>query len=122
MQVVYGRLPMMVTANCVRKTNGGCIAGKKGESKPLILTDRYGKEFPVAVNCRQCYNTIYNSLPLSLHKLAEKRKGKYRLDFTIEDEKETERIITFFCRCYKQDGGEPPYEEYTTGHSKRGAD
>ena len=35
-------------------------------------------EFPVAVNCRQCYNTIYNSLPLSLHKLAEKRKGKYR--------------------------------------------
>ncbi len=122
MQVVYGRLPMMVTSNCVRKTDGGCIAGKKGETKPLILTDRYGKEFPVAVNCRQCYNTIYNSLPLSLHKLAEKRKGKYRLDFTIEDEKETERIITFFCRCYRQDGGEPPYEEYTTGHSKRGAD
>lgn len=122
MQVVYGRLPMMVTANCVRKTVGDCVLGKKGETKPLILTDRYGKEFPVAVNCRQCYNTIYNSVPLSLHRLVEKRKGKYRLDFTIEDEKETERVMAFFCHTYKKGGGEPPYKEYTTGHSKRGAD
>jgi len=118
MQVVYGRLPMMVSANCIRRTSGGCRTGQ--EEQPLSLVDRYGKEFPVAVNCRHCYNIIYNSVPLSLHRLVGKESGKYRLDFTIEDEKETRRIIEYFCRCTMQVKEEPPYKEYTTGHSKRG--
>lgn len=124
MQVVYGRLPMMVTANCIRKTSVGCSKGSSAQTskQQLSLVDRYGKEFPVALNCRHCYNIIYNSVPLSLHRLVEKENGKYRLDFTIEDEKETKRIIEYFCRCYMQVGEEPPYPEYTTGHSKRGVD
>ena len=122
MKVVYGRLPMMVSANCIRRTSGGCSMGKnvKESEQPLFLEDRYGKEFPVAVNCRHCYNIIYNSVPLSLHRLVEKESGKYRLDFTIEDEKETRRIIEYFCRLSMQVREEPPYKEYTTGHSKRG--
>lgn len=124
MQVVYGRLPMMVTANCIRKTSGGCSKGSSAQTskQQLSLVDRYGKEFPVALNCRHCYNIIYNSVPLSLHRLVEKENGKYRLDFTVEDEKETKRITEYFCRCYRQVGEEPPYLEYTTGNSKRGVD
>jgi len=121
-RVVYGRIPMMITANCIRKTDGACFQGKKEEKEPLILIDRYGKEFPVVTDCRHCYNTIYNSIPLSLHKEVEKEKGRYRLDFTVETQAETKQIIEYFCRTYRQAGGEPPYKEYTNGHNKRGVD
>ena len=121
-QIVYGRIPMMVTVNCIRKTNGECLQGMKRENEPLILIDRYEKEFPVVTDCRHCYNTIYNSIPLSLHGVVEKKNGKYRLDFTIEGEREAKQIIEYFCRIYAKAGGEPPYKEYTNGHSKRGVD
>ena len=60
--IVYGRLPVMVSAQCVRRTVSGC------DRKPglLWLKDRMGKEFPVRNCCRFCCNTIYNADPLSL--------------------------------------------------------
>lgn len=124
-QIVYGRIPMMITANCIRKTRGECFRGKEfllKKEETLILTDRYGKGFPVVTDCRHCYNTIYNSVPLSLHKEVIKQAGRYRLDFTTEDEKETRQIIEYFCRIYVQAGEEPPYKDYTNGHNRRGVD
>ncbi len=126
--VVYGRLPMMITANCLRKTTGKCLKNGKIEKNdyaqevPVPLIDRMGKEFPVYTNCRHCYNVIYNSVPLSLHKKMGKEEGKYRLDFTTEDAQETKRILQYFCDIYQNPGTEPPYTEYTTGHEKRGVE
>ena len=47
--IVYGRLPLMITENCVTKNNVGCAHG--GGS---VLTDRTGAQFPVqcAYGCR----------------------------------------------------------------------
>lgn len=119
--MVYGRLPMMVTANCVKKTTDSCN-GTKGFA---MLQDRYHKEFPVYTECDYCYNIIYNSVPLSMHKLFQKQiheKVKaFRLDFTIENEEQVCEIIKYFNEIghhYK----EPPYKEYTTGHFKRGVE
>lgn len=118
-KVVYGRIPLMVTANCVFNTIDGC----SGDRQPEIcfLTDRLGKRFPVLKNCRHCMNIIYNSLPLSLHSELSKWRGAvdFRLDFTIEDGQETAEILRYFT-----DGahGERPYGEYTAGHEKRGAE
>ncbi len=126
-KVVYGRVPMMITANCIRKTSGHCDKNKKGrqaqtEESFCFLTDRMGKEFPVMTNCRHCYNVIYNSVPLSLHKQVFSKEGKYRLDFTTESAKETKEIITYFCNIYQKKEGNPPYKDYTTGHEKRMAE
>ncbi|MBR6771548.1 MAG: U32 family peptidase [Lachnospiraceae bacterium] len=129
---VYGRLPMMVTANCVAKTQGGCLAHKKGENAKLekesffSLTDRYQKTFPVYLNCSRCYNVIYNSLPLSLHgdlqKLADIGIGSFRLDFTTEEAGEAARIIRFFHDRLEFGQGNPPYQDYTKAHLKRGVE
>ena len=128
--VIYGRLPMMVTANCVRKTMGKC--GKKRGI--TLMEDRYGKEFPVYSDCLCCYNVIYNSVPLSLHRQFAGQipsDGDYRLDFTLEQEEETRQIIRYFHRlaaCSDQKGAgnvkipDPVYREYTTGHYKRGVE
>ncbi len=94
-KTVYGRIPMMVTANCLSKTIWGCRPGK-GERTDLI--DRYQKEFPVIINCKHCMNIIYNSVPLSLHQDMERwsETTDVRLDFTIESGTETEQILRAF--------------------------
>lgn len=125
--IAYSRIPMMVTANCVRKTAGRCSMGDSGggsrelgwnkENNGIWLEDRYKNSFPVAVNCIHCYNIIYNSLPYSLH-MQEKEASRIhadvlRYDFTVESAQE--------CRCILE-GAAFPYESYTTGHLKRGVE
>lgn len=123
--VVYGWIPMLISANCIRKTAGkcdhtGCL------SKEQALEDRYQKKFPVYNNCEHCYNVIYNSVPLSLHtkwKQLQKMHASFlRLDFVYEDGQQCKQIIQYYQDKVK--GLEPQYcpvrEEYTTGHFTRG--
>ena len=109
---------MMVTANCVWKTTEQCRPMEGPEITELV--DRYHKRFPVLRNCTHCFNVIYNSVLLSLHKDRDKWQGRVtcRLDFTIENEKETFDVLEYFAGRRK----DLPYAEYTTGHEKRGVD
>lgn len=121
--VVYGRLPMMVTAQCIHKGTFKC------DKKPQILTlrDRLLKEFPVKNHCRFCYNTIYNSEPLSLlgqeEQIGKLSPSSLRLQFTTEDGRETMEIIKWFGQAFL--GGKKqslPFKEFTRGHFKRGVE
>lgn len=119
--LVYGRLPMMVTANCIESTLKSC----RHEADISVLTDRYKTSFPVLHNCRSCYNIIYNSVPLSLHALVEKGMrgiSAYRLDFTTENGEEIAKVVRYFADLLSGVGEKPPYKEYTTGHIKRGVE
>lgn len=118
-KVVYGRIPLMLSANCLTNTTEGC---QKGRGEPVsFLIDRYKKRFPVLRDCERCMNILYNSLPLSLHGELDKLAGTvdFRLDFTIESGQETSQILRYFMSGA---GGEPPFGEYTTGHEKRGVE
>lgn len=126
--VLYGYIPMMYTANCVRKTLDHCIKDDTNTDNRYRLTDRYQNDFTVIQNCAHCYNILYNTVPLSLHgQLEEILKKKYhqlRLDFSIEDEVQTGAVIDYYANrviekkelSYK----EFPYKEFTNGHYKRG--
>ncbi len=119
--LVYGRLPMMLSANCLKKTTGAC--NQKAEY--VTLTDRYHKTFPVYADCTYCYNIMYNSVPLSLHKLFADKKAVFsrvRLDFTTEMQKETIDIIQYFQELVSGQYKEPFYQKFTTGHYKRGVE
>ena len=122
-KIFYGRIPMMITANCVARTTGEC---RKGRAQGIQLIDRYRKKFPVYLNCVHCMNIIYNSVPLSLHGDISKWQGQVgiRLDFTVEDKEETKKVLEFFQEVLSEVSGKrkPPYEEYTTGHEKRGVE
>ena len=69
--IVYGYLPMMISAQCIRKTTLGC----SGKPEIMWLKDRKEMRFPVVNQCRFCYNTIYNSAPLSLLGLSASVEG-----------------------------------------------
>lgn len=119
--VVYGRIPMMVSAQCIRRTTTGCV--KKREV--LTLKDRTGALLPVKNHCAFCYNTIYNASPLSLLGLesAVRRLGPavIRLNFTTENQEETARTIRAFADGFLR-GQEvsQPCRDFTRGHFKRG--
>lgn len=123
-QIVYGRIPLMLTANCVAKTMTGCRKGTEKENDILFLKDRYQKLFPTETRCRQCYNVLYNTVPLSLHeKVADKHvSGAARIQFTVESEKETKKILEFWQALWRGEKRNLPYAEYTLGHEKRGVE
>ena len=81
--IVYGRLPLMITENCIIKNRSGQCACE-GEN---TLTDRKGERFPV-VKAPGCRSEILNSRKLFL---ADKPEWKHagltyaRLMFTTEN-------------------------------------
>lgn len=121
--LVYGYLPLMVSAQCVRKNTTECKPGNLNQ--PAILEDRMHMKFRVKTNCNYCYNTIYNSKCLSLlsnqSEILALAPKNLRLDFTFEDEKEVAEVLRQFVRvyCYGESGSLPG-EEYSKGHFKRG--
>ncbi len=122
-KIVYGHLPMMLTANCVVRTTSGCLHAPDANNI-TYLTDRYKKKFPVALNCNHCMNIIYNSVPLSLHGTMDRWMNitHSRLDFTVEDYQKTGQILAYFAAL--TEGRQPtlPFTEYTNGHEKRGVE
>ena len=115
--IVYGRLPLMVSAQCVRENVFSCVHGKKTEG--IVLKDRMGAEFPVRQNCDFCYNTIYNSACFSLLGTGVEQyfsAAGWRLDFTFETGEETADILNSFFAGSACNGKGP----FTKGHFKRG--
>ncbi len=119
---VYGYIPMMITANCVSKTGGKCY--HDGQMHTLKLQDRYDKEFPVCCRCSYCYNIIYNSVPHSLHKDVHGRLSNVckRIAFTVENGQECSSVLAFWEALEMGRSTAVPYDEYTTGHEKRGVE
>ena len=114
--VVYGYYPLMTTAGCVHKNTNAC--DKK--TQITYLKDRYNVLFPVKNYCNDCYNVVYNSVPVMLFNELEKLRNMnichFRLDFTLESKKEVANILNLF---YK---GRGDAIEYTNGHCKRGVE
>ena len=125
--LVYGYLPVMVTAQCITKTVDQCRkqteakAAYSGEEKSnrniRKLTDRYGNPFLVENRCEACYNIIYNSVPLCLFDeiaaLREIGPSRLRLQFSVEDGEQTRRVLQECIQAFsggtqKETAGSPP--------------
>ena len=105
-RVIYGRAPLMISANCVRKTLKSCT---KNEGFETII-DRKGISFPVYADCYHCLNVIYNSVPLILKDTNDVCK---RIEFTTENSDECGKLIETFV------SGRMPEGEHTSGWAER---
>lgn len=126
--LVYGYLPLMVSAQCLYESTEGCSKCRNGEqNKAGFLVDRMGKKFFVQTNCNGCYNTIYNGQRLSLLKYADEisvlKPMNIRLDFTIENGEEAKKVLKAFISTFLYDKN-PGVEidDYSTIHFKRGVE
>lgn len=122
--IVYGRTPLMQTANCIFLTNKDCRKQQAG--RVGLLSDRTNAKLPYRGHCDEkvCYNTLYNSVPTSLHKHKSTINSlgvrAYQLRFTTETEAETGNIIRLY-KSYSNNSrtDEVPFS-YTNGHFLRG--
>ncbi len=119
--IVYGRLPMMITANCFYKTTAGC--DRKGTNG--VLSDRMHHEMTVLRDCRYCMNTVLNHVPLSLlddrKAVTTLNPAVLRLIFTTESGEETKRILECFEAAFLdgKDARLPDGLPATHGHFRK---
>lgn len=110
--LIYGHIPFMQSANCIKKTYDRC----DHKREVFSIKDRMGKRLPVLNDCKLCENTIYNSIPLSLH---EEWKtvccDTYKLSFTIEDKKQVRSVLNSFLSSKSYIPA-----DFTKGHYKKG--
>ena len=126
--LIYGHLPLMVSAHCLVRNLKGC----SHTPGVLNLKDRYDIMFPVKNHCGECYNIIYNSRPLSLFSAADELKSfgitRFRFSFTTESKEQARQILKLGGRMILEKRGDREElqralsGEFTYGHYKRGVE
>ena len=104
--IVYGRMPLMVTENCL-------IQGKTGQCTchlaPVKLMDKTGAEFPVIKDGNSCRSILLNGKKLNwLDRQGDLvRLGLWanRLYFTTENPKEVDRVLAAYVNPAPFDPG-----------------
>ncbi len=119
--VIYGYLPMMVSAQCIQKTTEGC-RHVKGRTH---FVDRYQKTFTAKNLCDYCYNVIYNTSPLVLldqrSEIEALAPKALRLHFTIEDQQQVKKVLHLYEKVFvRREEVRGFTEDFTRGHFKRG--
>ena len=119
--IVYGYLPVMVTAGCIQKNTSKCTK----TNSMLILSDRYQKKFFVKNICNYCYNVIYNVAPLMLvdqkDEITALNPYRMRLQFTKENAIKTQKILEIYSDVFIHGKDADISDmEFTRGHFKRG--
>lgn len=120
--LVYGYVPLMYMANCVFKSTYPC---KSAPDSILYLKDRKNAFFPVKNQCFICTNIIYNSVPVCLFdidSIDDFNMERIRLDFTVESQKETKKVLDLFQSVYIKNEQSEINMDYTRGHFKRGVE
>lgn len=112
--MVYGRLPLMITENCVIKNGGGCPC--KGTS---AIIDRMGMRFPVIKDGESCRNVILNCkktfMAFDMDKIKNAGISLFRVYFTDETADECKKVSDSFLNG----SGYRP-DDFTNGHFNKG--
>ena len=95
--LAYGRLPLMVTENCLIKGRTGECACHLGSTR---LMDKTGAEFPVIKDGNSCRSVLLNGKKLSLldrqNDLARLGLWAVRLYFTTENMREVDQVLASY--------------------------
>ena len=112
--MVYGRLPLMVTENCVIRNHSKCPCNGQN-----TITDRMGMVFPVIKDGDACRSVILNCkktfLGYDMDKLKSAGIDFFKLYFTDESPEKCVQI----CESFFQNSGYRP-EDFTGGHFAKG--
>ena len=116
--MVYGRLPLMLTENCIIKNRTGTCSCQSG---PVRLVDRMGEEFPIVRDPGTCRNVLLNGKKMYLLDRKDAFRGMglwaLRLQFTTENPGEVDKVISDWEGRAAFDAG-----SYTRGLYLRGVE
>lgn len=111
---IYGAVPVMITANCIKKTLNHC----DGQNTTAhIQREQLGEKYPFHTVCRHCYNVIYDTLPVCLFEEWEDinrlHPAAVKLNFTTESSAECKQVFEHLRK-------KKSIKESTKGHFRRG--
>ena len=93
----YGRMPLMVTENCLIRGRTGQCSCHLGST---ALTDKQGKSFPVIRDGMSCRSVLLNSMKLNMldrqSDLGRLGLWATRLYFTTENAKEVDQVLASY--------------------------
>jgi putative protease len=119
---MYGRTPMMISAQCIQKTKGRCVK----DNGITYIKDRLGNSFPVVRNCNECFNTVLNCVPTMIVSPSElpanMKPASYRIHFTVESADEIVRVLEHYRDVFNGIKTDVSDIRHTTGHLKRGVE
>ena len=118
--LLYGRLPMMVSAQCLKKTVDKC----NHKQETAYLQDRTKVRMPVKSVCPYCYNVIYNGYAMCLFDewttISDMEPGSLRISFTVETGEETQAVLKGWNRAKAGLPADISEIPLTKGHFRRG--
>ena len=104
--LAYGRLPLMVTENCIIKGKTGSCTCHLGPTK---LVDKTGADFPIIKDGASCRSVLLNGKKLNWldrqEDLARLGLWATRLYFTTENPKEVDQILAYYRNPVSFDPG-----------------
>jgi len=116
--MVYGRLPLMLTENCILKNRTGTCTC---QTTTVRLVDRKGEEFPVIHDAGSCRNVVLNGKKMYVLDKLQAFRGiglwALRLQFTTENPGEVDKVLSDY-----QSGGSFDAGSYTRGLYTRGVE
>ena len=87
--IAYGRIPYMVSEQCIYKEARGC--GKRDEGRQIQLKDHKGEQMTVRSHCKLCYSEILSEKPLYL--LGKKAPAPHtRIQLTVESGEQVQEL------------------------------
>ena len=93
----YGRLPLMVTENCLIRSRTGSCTCNLGAGK---LVDKTGAEFPIIKDGDKCRSILLNGKKLNWldrqEDLGKLGLWAIRLYFTTENAKEVDNVLSAY--------------------------
>lgn len=95
---VYGRIPLMTSAQCICANTQGCmVKNTKKQNQKICFQDQRGREFLAVNYCKYCYNVIYQKEPLYLTEEIRTNKKfdsvSKRYYFSTENGEEVSRVL-----------------------------
>ena len=128
-QLIYGRTPLMISAQCLFKTEGHCLkeAGNPALTRPQTtpLVDRTGAAHFCQARCRHCFSILYNAVPLYLADMPLYGE-RLRIHFTTETKEEAESLLGHILSGLQAGSRKalapPPGLSFTRGNYKKGVE
>ncbi|MDE6568145.1 MAG: U32 family peptidase [Lachnospiraceae bacterium] len=95
--IIYGHIPLMVSAQCLACNTGHCKRTEQDACRQLPFQGEKKRRFLAVNYCKYCYNIIYQGLPFSIQRetetLGQQGFCQQRYEFTVETAEQVRRIL-----------------------------
>lgn len=95
--IIYGHIPLMVSAQCVACNTRQCVGAERDACGTAIFHGEKNRQFMAVHFCKYCYNIIYQGKPFSILREREtlRKAGlcQWRYEFTVETPEQVRRIL-----------------------------